>query len=202
MRTAFQIIKGAFGIWWDTLMHLTFFNMLWVLAQFPIITGPPATAAMYALAARFIERDLIVPKDFFVELKRMFLSAWKWGALNILIVGLLVMNFVSSVGEQGEIWFCLRYVWMILGVLWYMLNLFYWPFWLSQDDQRITNTFRNSFMMLLGMPLTIVTISVICAVLILISFVAIFPLALALMVWLSIIGMLTVQWAIKEAGQQ
>ena len=202
MKSAIQIMKRAFSIWWDALMHMTFFNMLWILTQFLVITGPPAPAAMYVLAMRFIERDLIIPKDFFVELKHMFLPAWKWGALNLLIVGLFVINFIGSINEQGEIWFCLRYVWMGVGILWYILNLFYWPFWLSQEDRRLTNTYRNSFAMLLRMPMVIFSISLTTALLIFISFITLFPLALALMGWLSIIGILTIQWAIEEVKRQ
>jgi uncharacterized membrane protein YesL len=198
MRKAFQISREAFSIWWDTLMHMTFFNMLWVLAQFPIITGPPATAAMYALTARFMERDLIVPKDFFVELKRMFLPALKWGTLNLLVFGILVINFIGSIGEGGELWFCLRYAWLVVGILWYVLNLFYWPFWLSQDDCRVMNTYRNVFVMFLRSPVEIICLALICAVLIFVSSLTLFPLALALMVWLSLTGILMVRWAIGE----
>ncbi|NIM94075.1 MAG: DUF624 domain-containing protein [Anaerolineales bacterium] len=202
MRSALRIVRSAFRIWWDNLVHMTFFNTLWILAQFLIITGPPATAAMYALTVQFMERDLIVPKDFFLALKSMFLPAWKWGALNILIFAILVMNFAGSIFQEGEIWFCLRGIWIVMGILWYILNLFYWPLWLSEHDQRLINTYRNSLVMLLRMPMLVITISVISAVLIVASIVLLFPLALALMVWLSLIGMLTVQLAIKEVIQQ
>lgn len=202
MKNAFRIVRRAFSIWWDSLMHVTLFNMLWVLAQLLVVTGPPATAAMFVLAQRFKERDLLVPMDFFVEIKRLFVPAWKWGTLNFLIVGLLVINFVGSMNQEGEIWFFLRYVWLFLGILWYILNLFYWPFWLSQDDQRLVNTYRNSIVVLFRMPGIILSLSLICGVLILVSVITLFPLALALMVWLSLIANLTVQRAIEEIGKQ
>ncbi len=202
MKNAFRIVRRAFSIWWDSLMHVTLFNMLWILAQLLVVTGPPATAAMFVLAQRFKERDLLVPMDFFVEIKRLFVPAWKWGALNIVIFGLFLMNFVGSLNQDGELWFCLRYVWLLLGILWYIVNLFYWPLWLSQDDQRLVNTYRNSFVILLRMPITILTLSVIVGVLIMVSLITLFPLALALMSWLSLIGTLTIQWAVEEIGKQ
>jgi len=112
------------------------------------------------------------------------------------------LNFAGSLTQGGELWFCFRYAWIGIGVLWTTLNLFYWPFWLSQDNQRLVNTYRNGFVMLLRTPVTVLALSAICAVFILVSCVTLFPLALALMAWLSLVGILTVRWAIDEDRQQ
>ena len=162
MTRAFSIIGQMFRLWWQELILLIFFNLIWLALQIPIVTGPPATAAMYVVARHLADGELIEPRHGLNALRKMFAPAWIWGALNLLIVGVLVGNFWSYQSASGWLWTGLRLVWGMIALGWFAINLFYWPFWLAQEKHSLQLTFRNSFLFLAqrpGLALTLVLIS-------------------------------------------
>jgi hypothetical protein len=57
-------------------------------------------------------------------------------------VGVAAFNLLAY-AEAAGVWNALRMVWVVALVLWGSLNLFYWPFWLAQDDKSMWNTYAN-----------------------------------------------------------
>lgn len=197
MVKALSVTAHALRLWWGELMLLIFFNLVWLALQIPIVTGPPATAAMYAIARQLADGELIGPRHGLEALRRMFAPAWVWGAINLLIVGVLVSNFWLYQPASGLLWTGLRLVWGLIGLAWFAVNLFYWPFWLAQDQHSPQLTFRNSFLFLGKQPGLALTLMLISALLIVISVLTTLPLAAALMSWLALIGVLAVDEALR-----
>lgn len=177
-------------------MLLIFFNLIWLALQIPIVTGPPATAAMYIIARQLADGELIEPRHGLNALRRMFAPAWIWGALNLLIVGAVVGNFWFYQSATGWLWIGLRLVWGVIALGWFSINLFYWPFWLVQEQHSLQLTFRNSFLFLAKQPGLALTIMLMSALLIVVSVLTTLPLAAALMAWLALIGVLAVEEAL------
>jgi len=82
------------------------------------------------------------------------------------------------------------------------VNLFYWPFWLAQEQHSPQLTFRNSFLFLAKRPGLALTLVLISALLIVISVLTTLPLAAALMAWLALVGVLAVDEALKPITEQ
>jgi hypothetical protein len=200
MGKAFSVIKHAFALWWRELILLTFFNVVWFLLQIPIITGPPATAAMYVIARRVSGDELINPRGGWTALRQMFLPAWKWGAVNLLLLAALALNFWGFRDAAGLGWALLRLLWTLISLGWFAMNLFYWPLWLSQTDRRMVNTYRNCLALLFRMPVFSLALTAMCAVLVVGGVLLTLPLVVALMAWLALIGTLAVGEALKEYG--
>jgi hypothetical protein len=198
MGKAFSVIKRAFALWWRELILLTFFNVAWFLLQIPIITGPPATAAMYVIARRVLDDELVNPRDGWAALRQMFLPAWKWGAANLVVLAALAFNFWSYREMAAQSWTVIRLLWTLIALGWYALNLFYWPFWLAQADRRMVNTYRNCLVLLFRMPVFSVALTAICAALVVGGVLLTLPLVVALMAWLALMGTLAVEEALKE----
>jgi len=177
-------------------MLLIFFNLIWLALQIPIVTGPPATAAMYVIARQLADGELIEPRHGLNALRRMFAPAWVWGALNLLIVGAVVGNFWFYQSATGWLWIGLRLVWGVIALGWFAINLFYWPFWLAQEQHSLGLTFRNSFLFLAKRPGLALTLMLMSALLIVVSVLTTLPLATALMAWLALIGVLAVEEAL------
>ena len=193
MNRAFSIIGKAFRLWWGEFMLLIFFNLLWLALQIPIVTGPPATAAMYIIARQVVDGEFIEPRHGLEALRRMFAQAWVWGAINLLIVGVVVGNFWFYQSATGWLWVGLRLWWGIIALGWFAANLFYWPFWLAQEQHSLQLTFRNSFLFLAKRPGLALTLMLISASLIVVSVLTTLPFAAALMAWLALIGVLSVE---------
>ena len=177
-------------------MLLIFFNLIWLALQIPIVTGPPATAAMYVIARQLADGELIEPRHGLNALRRMFAPAWVWGALNLLIVGAVAGNFWFYQSATGWLWIGLRLVWGVIALGWFAINLFYWPFWLVQEQHSLGLTFRNSFLFLAKRPGLALTLMLMSALLIVVSVLTTLPLAMALMAWLALIGVLAVEEAL------
>jgi len=196
MTRAFSIIGQVFRLWWSEFMLLIFFNLIWLALQIPIVTGPPATAAMYVIARQLADGELIEPRHGLNALRRMFAPAWVWGALNLLIVGAVAGNFWFYQSATGWLWIGLRLVWGVIALGWFAINLFYWPFWLVQEQPSLGLTFRNSFLFLAKRPGLALTLMLMSALLIVVSVLTTLPLATALMAWLALIGVLAVEEAL------
>lgn len=198
MSRALHLIKRALALWWDELIVFTFFNVVWLVLQIPIITGPPATAAMYAIARRVVDNELVDPLDGWRALRRMFVPAWKWGTVNLFFAILIVADLWGYHQAEGQVWTILRLLWSALALVWFAMNLFYWPFWLAQSDRRMVNTLRNSLVLMLKVPGFALTLTAISALLIAVSVLTTLPLAIGLMAWLALIGVLAVDEALEE----
>ena len=196
MTRALSIIGHAFLLWWGEFILLVFFNLAWLALQIPIVTGPPATAAMYVIARQLADGEFIGPRHGLEALHRMLGPAWVWGAINLLIVGVLLGNFWLYQSATGWLWTCLRLIWGAIALGWFTINLFYWPFWLAQEQRSPQLTFRNSFLFLVKRPGLALTLMLISAFLIVASVLTTLPFAAALMAWLALIGVLAVEEAL------
>ena len=200
MRDALTLLLRALKLWWGEFYLLTLLNFIWLALQIPILTGPPATAAMYVVARRLAAGQGASVRDAARALRHMLVPAWKWGALNLLIVGATVFNFWAYGSAVGLGWDLSRLAWALIATLWFAVNLFYWPFWLSQKDQRVRVTLRNALVLYMKSPGLGLTLLVVCALLIAVGIVFTLPLAVGLMAWLALIGVLAVDHALKPAG--
>jgi hypothetical protein len=89
--------------------------------------------------------------------------------------------------------------WGAIAVLWLAANLFFWPFWLAQSDRRLTLAWRNSLLLFLKSPGLGVTLFIFCLVLSVGSVLVTLPLAVGLMAWLALVGVLAVEVALGRA---
>jgi hypothetical protein len=197
MVKAFMVIGRAVVLWWREFVILIFFNIVWLILQVPIVTGPPATAAMYVIAIRVVDEDIIDLRTGWDALMNMFIPAIKWGAINFLVVITLLVNFWIYQDFTGTGWVILRLAWGTIGLGWFSINLFYWPFWLFQDDSSMGITMKNSFLILAKRPLFSLTIAFISALLIVGSVLTTLPMTAVLMSWLALIGVLAVNDELK-----
>jgi len=202
MRDALSLLARAFKLWWSEFIPLTILNFAWLALQVPIITGPPATAAMYVVARRIAAGDGASAREAARALRQMLLPAWKWGALNLVIAAAVAVNFWAYNAAGGLVWDVLRLAWGLIATLWFAVNLFYWPFWLAQKDQRLRVALRNALVLYIKSPGLGLTLLIACALLIAASIALTVPLAVALMAWLALIGVLAVESALKpvESG--
>ncbi|MGH2523834.1 MAG: DUF624 domain-containing protein [Anaerolineales bacterium] len=197
MTQALSITLSTFRLWWGEIVLLTLLNLAWLALQVPIITGPPATAAMYALARRVADGEMVGLQHGWDALRQMFWPAWKWGAVNLLLWVVVVGNFWAYQEAVGVGWTAIKLLWGAIALAWFTLNLFYWPFWLAQTDKRLRTTLRNSLVFLLKAPSLGMTLAIISLILMVVSVVFTLPLAACLMAWLALMSVLAVDKALQ-----
>jgi hypothetical protein len=160
MIKPFSIIIHALRLWWRDWMGMVFLNILWFALQIPIVTGPPATAVLYTIAQRTYKDEYWEMQELWTLMRELFLPAWKWALPNLLLACVLAVNIYAYQNAVGPGWLALRLIWGTLLAAWIALNIFYWAFWLNQEDKSLRTTYTNSarFFLLNPIPATILVI--------------------------------------------
>ena len=198
MIKALKITQRAFIHWYDEFLIFMIFNIAWFVLQLGIITGPAATAAMYAVARNKVRGEYLSLNTGWVALRQLFKPALKWGAVYAVIVGAILVNFMIYQGADGIIWGILRILWAFVGMVWAAMNIFYWPFWMSQSDKRMTTTLRNTALFLLKRPGYSLSLVALCAILSILSILTTLPFFVLLISLLALIGALAVEDEIND----
>ena len=200
MSILIAIIKETWRIYSRNAVHIAFFNCIWLVLQVPIVTAPAATAAMYAIAHRLAEGELVTPRDVWKTVREVFIPAWKWAAVNLLVLAIMLGNLWLARGRDGDLWAVLRLVWTLAAILWLVATSMYWPLWLAESDRSVGNTLRNCFVLLIHAPVLSFSAVAISAAVFVLSVVTILPLVNGAMIWIAVTGLLTREQIVRQIG--
>lgn len=193
MIKPFSVIIHALRLWWRDWIGMVLLNILWLVLQVPIVTGPPATAVLYTIAQRIHEDEYWEMQELWPLLRELFWPAWRWALPNGLFLGVMAVNLYAYQNAEGVGWLFLRLVWGTLLAAWLALNLFYWPFWLNQKDKSLRATVANCGRFFLLNPLPAIILVAFCAVLMAASVLLAVPLAAGAVCLLALLGTTAVQ---------
>ncbi|RPI31658.1 MAG: DUF624 domain-containing protein [Chloroflexota bacterium] len=192
MISAFRIFYRALELWWKDFISLTLINIIWALLQIPIITGPPATAAVYAITRQIADEELMEPGYAWIAFRQNFWHAWKWGLANLVIFAVLLWNYWAYQNAAGIAYTVLRLAWGLITFLWFTANVYYWPFWMAQDQKSFWLTLKNCFQFIYKRPALALGLGFICAITFSASSLIVIPLISFAITWISLIGVLAV----------
>lgn len=193
MFVSLRLFPRAIALWWRELLFLLVLNFVWLLAQATVIFGPPATAALVAIAARIVDGELVDFGDFWEALKANFGSAWLWGLAQLLVYGVLGFNLVAYAGATTIGVLALRYAWTLMAVAWFAINLYFWPLYFAQVDHRFSTALSNAARMALLNPGATVVFALLALILNVVSTVSGLLLGAVLGSWLALWSTLIVR---------
>lgn len=193
-----SILRRAFRLWWDEWVVFLVLNAAWFLLQLPIITGPPATAALFAMVSESHGGVYWGPRDAWAAFRRLFWPAWRWGLPNLILLAIAVFNFVVYWDSPGLTWALFRLIWTVTLFVWFGLNLVYWPFWLAQEDKSLRTTYANAARFFLLNPVSGPLLVLVTFILTLVSLILTLPFTLALACWLASIATVAVQQSLEQ----
>lgn len=144
-----SVLRQALRDYWDEMFNLMLCNVLWLVAQLLVVTGPPATAALFYVTNLVAHGQVAKVSEFWHGLKQYFVVGWKWGGLNILVILILANSvyFYSLGVVPGLAGFTLLLLSVLLLVGWLVTQLYAFPFWLEQSDKRIWVALRNGLVL-------------------------------------------------------
>lgn len=192
MADSIRLFMGALRLWWRELLFLLVLNVLWLVAQLTVVLGPPMTVSVYVVARKVMEGDLIDFKDVISAVRQHLAASWAWGALQIVVYGVLGFNLFFYARAEGQLVLILRYAWTLLLLAWFTLNLYYWPLYLAQEDRRVATTLSNAGKMILLNPGFTLIYSLLALILVAVSIFSGLLLGAVMMVWLALWGNLVV----------
>jgi len=144
-----NVLRAALRDTWNDLLTTALVNLLWTLFTVLIITGPPATLALFYIANRIAHGEPTDPGDFLRALRRYFGLGWRWGLLNgavfFLLIGDVILTHRLSQSDAARL--AQGFYLAVLGV-WLLLQLYTLPFLFEQATPSLKLALRNGAVML------------------------------------------------------
>lgn len=149
MREAWHVIRSALRHTWDDLFTTAVVNLLWLFFNLLVITGPPATLALFHVANRIARGEPTDPGDFLLAFRRYFKAGWRWGLLNYLVIFFLLgdVMLTGRLSQSELARMAQGFYWAALAV-WLFLQLYLLPFLFEQEEVKVTQALRNGVVML------------------------------------------------------
>ncbi len=188
-----RILWDALKLWWQHWIGILFLNVVWFLLLLPVVTAPAATMMFYAIGRRMVRDEVWDWQDVWGCLRDNLWSAWRWAFPNLLIALVLAGNFYAYRDFSGGLWYALRAVWGVLTIVWLMFNLYYWPFWLAQEDKSLRLTYANCVRFFVMHSWSVLVLTMISLILLILSVRFVLPFVLGLTGWLVLLGTLSVE---------
>lgn len=129
-------------------------NFLWLISVLTIIGGPPATAAMLAIARDAIVLEGGEPRRFFHYMSQYFRRSWSLGLVSFLGTAILVtdINFYPSVIRDPLLANVGLLFLIYLLVVWLEFLLIAWPVLVNHPDMPLRDVMRNAVIFALRHP--------------------------------------------------
>lgn len=157
MFTAWRVLADSVLDVRDVGVALIGFNLLWFLCCLPLITAPPATAALYAITRDKALREETGIRDFFGYMWRYAWVGWRWFLLNFVAVGGGLVNIWFYNGMELAFAPLLMALWLVALVIWLCIQQFCFPLLLAQYEPRVLLALRNAAVLGLRHPLFVLT---------------------------------------------
>lgn len=169
MKTALSIVGGAFKDVWGDIWTMLVCNLFWLLANFLIIPGPPATLALVHYTNRLSHGEVADFSDFWEAFRGYWGPAWRWGAVNLGVMAFLLGDLLLTSRSGQGIWQqYLQGLYIALLVAWLGIQFFALPFLFEQETMSVRQALRNAvalignnlaFAFLLGVILFLILIA-------------------------------------------
>jgi uncharacterized membrane protein YesL len=181
---ALRVFWGGVKDVWEELFMLALMNLVTALLLVPVVTFPPALAALWKAASIASTGRSIAWSDYFGAFRHYFWKAWGLALVTILVTGLLVGNILFykpgtpplNLGDTASL--MIRAFWTSLLVLWVFLQMYPMALLLEQEDRRLRVAWRNAVVLLAAHPGFSLVLGLLLLVLIAIS--VVIPALLAL----------------------
>jgi uncharacterized membrane protein YesL len=152
---ALEVVDGAFRV--ANVLGI----ILCILLAIPAFGFPPALAALWHVANRVADGKSIHWRDYFDGFRRYFWMGWSMALLNVVVSALVLVNVVAYGPSNpfglpfdlgANVTGIVRGVFVVVGVLWLVFQMYPMAMLLEQEDQRLRLALRNSFFVFIASP--------------------------------------------------
>jgi uncharacterized membrane protein YesL len=158
MRDAFRILSESLQDVYGEILLVVPLSLVTLLLQLPLITGPPALAAMWAVGNQIARGEAVGRQDYWVSFKEHFWSSWRLTVLNLLVLGVVAANLWFYAPSSNPLdlsvslasW--IEGVWIAVLLLWLLMAQHHLALIMEQKDQRLRVTLRNGAVLLMRHP--------------------------------------------------
>ena len=178
MARAGRLIKDGLMLMRDEFWMIWLSNLFWLVLLIPVITIPLAFAGLYTCAHGIVYDEAQDWKTFFRGIKKHFGPSLRWTGANLFMLAVIIFYIWffsvennSTIGRSN----LLVDIFLVIALLWLVLNMYTFPFMLAQEKPSYLNALRNSAVIFLRWPLQVIGVSLFNLVVIGLSVWLLFP---------------------------
>lgn len=146
IRAALRTFGLAFRDVWQQLWTILIVHLIFLFGNLLIILGPPVTVALFFYGNRIAHGEMADERDFLHAIRSYWGPAWRWGFLNLAILGLLAGDYYLTGklvnNTDTAHWFQGLYLTLLAG--WLIIQIFALPFLFEQEEPSVSQALRNS----------------------------------------------------------
>lgn len=158
------VIARSFVDWWDNWIDMVLVTIVWFLAQFTIVLGPPATFGYYYYVSQMINGEALGVRGLIRGARLYFGKSWLWGALNLIGWIVLIVNF-EFYGNVKAVWgIYLQVVMVVVIYLFAATNFYGLPYFMSLEQKSLKVAFKNGLLTTLAAPFFTIFVLLVCLV--------------------------------------
>lgn len=142
---ALKILAFAFQDIWQELWTILIIHLLFLFANLLVIPGPPATLALFYYGNRIAHGEVATERDFLHAIRQYWSPAWRWGFINLLLIGLLTGDsyLIGKMVENPDLGYFVQGLYIALLGVWLLLQIFALPFLFEQNQPSVLQALRN-----------------------------------------------------------
>ncbi len=149
----FVVIWTSITGWWDNLIVLVLISTALLASWATIILGPPATFGLFCAIHELAEDNTTSFRIAFDGARRYFLTSWGWMLVNVLVSGLLLLNWAFYGGAKEGFAFVVQILTLFLAFFWFGVQYYSLSFFFLQEKKSLWVAYRNGAYTALSSPL-------------------------------------------------
>jgi len=146
VNTALKILGLSFRDTWQEFWTILIVHLLFLLGNILIIPGPPATLALFFYGNKIAHGETADERDFLNAIRNYWGPAWRWGFINLLVIGLLTGDYylTGKLADNSNTVQFVQGLYVTLLAGWLLLQLFTLPFLFEQKQPLVLQAFLNA----------------------------------------------------------
>ena len=143
---ALKILGWAFRDVWKEMWTILIVHLIFLFGNILIVLGPPVTVALFFYGNKIAHGEMASERDFFAAIRYYWKPAWRWGVLNLLILGLLIGDYhlTARLVTRPETAHFVQGLYITLIAVWLLVQIFALPFLFEQEQPLVSQALRNS----------------------------------------------------------
>ncbi len=146
MNSALRILGLSFRDTWQELWTILIVHLLFLFGIVLIIPGPPVILALFFYGNKIAHGETADEHDFIQAVCQYWGPAWRWGIINIFVLGLLIGDYflIGKVTNHASTAYYIQGLYVTLLASWLLIQLFALPFLLEQKRPSVFQALRNA----------------------------------------------------------
>lgn len=147
-KMALRVLGLALRDTWQQLWTILIVNFLFLIGTALVIPAAPAIVALFYYGNRIAHGEIATERDFLHAIRRYWGPAWRWGLLNLLVIGLLTGDYylVGGLVENTAVAAFIQGLYLSLLAGWVLLQLITLPFLFEQEQPLVVQALRNALL--------------------------------------------------------